>query len=114
VNGDRNIFVTDEEYYRIRKITPQGHVSTLASTSETVHQDSEVTVAQSGLLWGIAVDGGSNVIVTDNHRIHKITPWGQVPPPTLVGTSKHGDGDRQVSAQLPLHGQYRGGSRNRL
>jgi DNA-binding beta-propeller fold protein YncE len=81
VDGDGNVIVTDEETYGIRKITPQGHVSTLASTGKTGHRDRV-------LRWGIAVDGGGNVIVTDNHRIHKITPRGHVS--SLAGTGETG------------------------
>jgi DNA-binding beta-propeller fold protein YncE len=71
VDGDGNVIVTDERTYRVRKITPQGHVSTLASTGKAGHRDRVMR-------WGIAVDEGGNVIVTDNHRIHKITPRGHV------------------------------------
>jgi DNA-binding beta-propeller fold protein YncE len=65
-----SIVVADNLNHRIRKITPQGHVSTLAGTGEWGHRDGEWTVAQFNWPKGIAVDGGGNIIVTDmlNHR----------------------------------------------
>jgi DNA-binding beta-propeller fold protein YncE len=77
-------------------------VSTLAGTGEEGFQDGEGTVAQFNEPYGVAVDGGGNVIVADfcNHRIRNITPQGQVS--TLAKTDKHGhrDGDRFASAQF--------------
>jgi alcohol dehydrogenase YqhD (iron-dependent ADH family) len=45
VDGDGNVIVADKDNHRIRKITPQGQVSTLADTGEEGHQDGEGTVA---------------------------------------------------------------------
>jgi hypothetical protein len=102
VDGDGNVIVADTSNYLIRKITPQGHVLTLAGTGARGHRDGEGTVAQFDQPWGIAVDGDGNVIVADkcNHRIRKITPQGHVS--TLAGTDVRGhrDGDPVDSPQL--------------
>jgi DNA-binding beta-propeller fold protein YncE len=76
-----DILVADQYNNCIRKITPQGHVPTLASTGEMGHRDGEVTIAQFAYPIEVAVDASGNVIaVADSHnrRIHKITPQGQV------------------------------------
>eukprot|EP00242_Pyramimonas_sp_CCMP2087_P004962 CAMPEP_0198220164 /NCGR_PEP_ID=MMETSP1445-20131203/77877_1 /TAXON_ID=36898 /ORGANISM="Pyramimonas sp., Strain CCMP2087" /LENGTH=120 /DNA_ID=CAMNT_0043897841 /DNA_START=253 /DNA_END=611 /DNA_ORIENTATION=- len=86
VDEDGNIIVADTDNHCIRRITPQGLVSTLAGTGEAGYLDGEGTVAQFNGPAGVAVDGGGNVIVADavNHRIRQITPEGQVS--TLAGT----------------------------
>jgi DNA-binding beta-propeller fold protein YncE len=93
VDGDGNIIVADEYNDRIRKITPQGHVSTLAGTGGVSHRDGEGTVAQFNKPNGVAVDGNGNIIVADsfNNCIRKITQQGHVS--TLAGTSFRGHRD---------------------
>jgi DNA-binding beta-propeller fold protein YncE len=102
VDGDGNVIVADKDNHRIRRITPQGQVSTLAGTGEKGHRDGEGTIAQFNTPKGIVVDGDGNVIVGDsgNDRIRKITPQGHVA--TLAGTGEAGnkDGDRVASAQF--------------
>jgi hypothetical protein len=101
VDGDGKIFVAVKNNHRIRKITPQGHVSTLAGTGVKGHRGGAGTVAQFNEPCGIAVDGDGNVIVADhNHRIRKITPQGHVS--TLAGTGVKGrqDGEGTVVAQF--------------
>jgi sugar lactone lactonase YvrE len=102
VDRDGNVFVADRGNHRIRKITPQGRVSTLAGTGVIGYQDGEGTVAQFKSPIGVAVDGNGNVIVADaqNHRIRKVTPQGHVI--TLAGTGYvgHRDGDPITTAQF--------------
>jgi DNA-binding beta-propeller fold protein YncE len=90
VDGGGNVIVADTINHRIRKITPQGQVSTLAGTGGVGFRDGEGTIAQFCHPWGVAVDEGGNVIVADtaNNRICKITPQGQVS--TLAGNGKMG------------------------
>jgi len=90
VDGGGNVIVGDTMNNCIRKITPQGHVSTLAGNGEWCYRDGEGNAAQFDEPCGVAVDGGGNVIVADafNHRIRKITPQGHVS--TLAGTDEEG------------------------
>jgi DNA-binding beta-propeller fold protein YncE len=90
VDSDGNVLVADTENHRIRRITPQGQVSTLAGTGEAGHRDGNAAEAQFNDPWGVAVDKDGNVLVadTDNHRIRRITPQGQVS--TLAGTGEVG------------------------
>jgi DNA-binding beta-propeller fold protein YncE len=93
VDGDGNIILADNFNHRIRKITPQGHVSTLAGTGKEGDRDGEGTIAQFKCSCEVAVDGDGNIIVADcyNDRIRKITPQGHVS--TLAGTGQQGYGD---------------------
>jgi hypothetical protein len=66
-----NIYVSDEN--RIRKITPQGMVSTIAG-STAGYQDGDGLSAKFNLPNGLAVDKQGNIYVADNNnnRIRKI------------------------------------------
>jgi sugar lactone lactonase YvrE len=94
VDGDVNVVVTDTDNNRIRKITPDGQVSTLAGSgygpTAVGHQDGEGTAALFNYPFGVAVDEGGNIIVADkgNHCIRLITPQGHVS--TLAGTGEEG------------------------
>lgn len=91
VDGSGNVYVADQYNHRIRKITPDGAVSTLAG-STFGYADGEGTAAKFLSPQGVAVDGSGNVYVADlnNHRIRKITPEGVV---STVAGSTYGYAD---------------------
>jgi hypothetical protein len=73
--------------YSVRKITPDGSVSTLAGHAFAFGQvDGPGGSARFERIAGIAVDGANNVYVTDQpaHTIRKISPDGTVA--TIAGT----------------------------
>lgn len=81
-----NIYVADQGNYVIRKITPEGIVTTFAGTVGKVGADNGVgALASFHTPSGIATDAEGNVYVADqgNHLIRKITPTGSVS--TLAG-----------------------------
>jgi sugar lactone lactonase YvrE len=91
-----NLYVSDLYNHTIRKITPDGEVTTLAgSAGEPGSADGIGFAAQFNLPSGVAVDSVGNVYVADywNHEIRKITPDGTVT--TLAGdasvTNPNGD-----------------------
>lgn len=90
VDSAGNVYVADQGNDIIRKITPDGMVSTFAGKpSELGHNDGMGAAARFSSPAGIAVDGAGNVYVADtgNGIIRKITPDGMVT--TLFG--KAGD-----------------------
>jgi trimeric autotransporter adhesin len=92
VDAVGNVFVA-EDGNRIRKIAPDGTVSTIAGTGVSGFTDGPAASAQFSYPTGIAVDGSGNVFVgdTDNYRIRKITPDGNVT--TLAGDGTYGTAD---------------------
>jgi hypothetical protein len=76
-----NIYVTDTGNHAIRKITPQGVVSTLAGSSGVSGSANGTgAAAQFNSPYGLAVNSAGEVFVADrgNHTIRKITPTGVV------------------------------------
>eukprot|EP00959_Pyramimonas_sp_CCMP1952_P431436 9035876-Pyramimonas_sp.AAC.1 len=89
-----NVIVADRNNHRIRKISPQGLVSTIAGTGESGYRDGAGTArARFHRPNGVAVDRDGNVIVADmnNHCIRMISPQGLVS--TLAGTGVEGHRD---------------------
>ena len=87
------IYVADIMNNMIRKVTPDGVVSTLAGTGQQGSANGPGNTASFNLPKGVAVDTAGNVYVADggNNMIRKITPAGVVS--TLAGTGQIGSTD---------------------
>ena len=99
-----NIYVTDNGNNAIRKITPEGLVSTLAGGLTTGSADGTGSNASFGSLAGITIDANGTLYVSDagNNRVRKVTLAGVVT--TLAGsTFGYADGAGTV-AQFKLLG----------
>jgi len=91
VDSSGNVYVADTS--NIRKITPEGVVSTFAGDGRSGYKDATGTSAQFSIPTGVAVDSSGNVYVGDsyNQRIRKITPAGVVTTLAGSGTDGHHD-----------------------
>ena len=81
VDSVGNLYVTDSYNDTIRKITPDGVVSTLAGVAGSIGSaDGTGSAARFDHPRGVAVDRAGNVYVADwgNYTIRKITPGGVV------------------------------------
>jgi len=111
VDGDGNVIVADRDNHCIRKVTPQGHVSTLAGTGEVGHRDGgRVTSTLFTSPVGVAVDHRGNVVVADfvNHRIRlvasdEVTPAECLSLPTLLQSSFASDIQRHLFESGSFH-----------
>ncbi|PAW79238.1 MAG: hypothetical protein B9S32_04600 [Verrucomicrobia bacterium Tous-C9LFEB] len=96
-----NFYIADTRSHTIRKMTPNGTVTTLAGTPAVSGSDDGVgSAARFYLPSGIAVDSQGNVYVSDtrNHTIRKITSDGTVTTVAgLAGTSGSENGSGAVA-----------------
>lgn len=93
VDANGNTYVADTSNHRIRKVTPQGVVSTLAGAGSVGSTNGTGSAAKFQFPMGVAVDPHGNVFVADtrNYRIRKIDSGGVVT--TLAGTGSIGNAD---------------------
>ncbi len=80
VGNDGNIYVADTKNNLIRKVTPQGVVTTLAGNGSYGITDGPANLASFGNPTGIEMDDAGNLYIADHatHIIRKITPDGTV------------------------------------
>jgi sugar lactone lactonase YvrE len=88
-----NIYVSDYNNQRIRKISISGQVTTIAGNGESGFNNGNGETAQFNFPGGIAFDKQGNLYVTDglNSQVRKITPGRQVS--TFAGSNIQGHAD---------------------
>src|SRR5690606_10205349 len=91
MDNQDNLYIADSNNHKIRKITPNGVVTTLAG-SVSGFEDETGENAKFNLPYAIVIDGQNNLYIADhfNHKIRKITPNGVV---TTLAGSAQGDSD---------------------
>jgi NHL repeat len=101
---DGSILIADTGNDRIRKIAPNGIITTLAGTTRGFGGDGgPAASAQLNQPHGVAVGDDGSVLIADtaNNRIRRVAPGGTIT--TVAGGATQGlagDGDPAVTAQL--------------
>ncbi len=87
------LYLTDTGSNRVRRLTPDGTVSTLAGAQGDGYLDGVGTAARFSSPRGLAIDAAGQIYVADfgNHRIRQITPDGTVA--TFAGSGVQGSAD---------------------
>ena len=103
VDGAGNIYIAGFNSSRIRRVSPQGIITTVAGSSQGFSGDGGP--ATSAKLWepqGVAVDTSGNVYIADtrNQRIRKVNSSGIINTIAGVGAQSYGDGGPATSAAL--------------
>ncbi len=103
-----NLFITDVD--RIRKVTPQGIISTYAGTGLSGYSGDggPATLAQLAHPLGLAIDAAGNLFIADadNDRIRKVAVDGTITTVAGIGVARSGlrgfagDGGSAVVAML--------------
>ena len=88
-----NIYISDFDNKRIRRISSTGQVTTIAGNGNDGFIDGNSSIAQFSSPAGIVVDKQGNLFVADLNRVRKITPSGVVS--TFAGSDSTGYRDGQ-------------------
>jgi uncharacterized protein (TIGR03437 family) len=104
-DADGNLLIADTHGNRVRKVTPDGIITTLAGTGEGGYsgEGGPASAAALSLPDGVAADSAGNVYIADygNNVVRRVDPQGIIT--TFAGTGKagySGDGKSAILAQL--------------
>jgi len=103
VDASGNIYITDTENYRVRKVDPSGIITTVAGNGTRGYSGDGGPAIDAQLHWplGVAVDALSNIYITDGYRIRKVDASGIITTVAGNGTWGYsGDGGPAIDAQL--------------
>ena len=105
VDAAGNFYIADTSDNEIRKVTPNGTISTVAGTGAAGFSGDggPATSAQLSSPGGVAVDASGNLYVVDtgNNRLRKVAEDGTISTVAGTGTAGYsGDGGPATSAQL--------------
>jgi sugar lactone lactonase YvrE len=94
VDSDNNIYVTDSDNGRIRKISPAGIVSTFSGGGPIAGADGSATSASFDLMPGMSIDINRNLFIPEinTHKIRKVDATGNVTTIAGNGIAGYQDG----------------------
>jgi uncharacterized protein (TIGR03437 family) len=88
VDGDGNLFIADSANNRIREVTPDGVIHTIAGTGAAgLGEDGgDAASAQISMPLGLVVDGAGDIYFADslNNRVRRLVPLAAAPQPPVV------------------------------
>jgi uncharacterized protein (TIGR03437 family) len=84
-----NLYIADRDNHRIRRVTPDGLITTIAGTGEAGNggDGGLAAAAQLNSPSAVSLDTAGNLYIADtgNHRVREVTPWGQIVPVVSTG-----------------------------
>ncbi|MFJ6054498.1 NHL repeat-containing protein [Streptomyces sp. NPDC092307] len=103
-----NVYIAEYNGHRVRKVSLDGNITTVAGTGSAGYDASQVYAVNSPLYHptGIAVDADNNLYITEYyHRVRKVTPDGKIT--TLIGDGSYsggfaGDGGPAARAKVNI------------
>ena len=105
IDREGNVYISDTENYRIRRVDPSGTITTIAGTGAWGTQGDGGPATRAGLtaVYGLATDAMGNLYLADTwgDRIRRIDASGTIT--TVAGTGEEGrggDGGPAVEARL--------------
>jgi sugar lactone lactonase YvrE len=106
VDREGNLYITDENNYRIRKVDKEGIITTFAGTGEGGYSGDGGPATSAKLIdpGGLAFDARGNLYVADYKSVRKIDPSGTIT--TVAGTGEFGysgDGGPATEAKLTAY-----------
>jgi sugar lactone lactonase YvrE len=108
IDSSGNIYIAERSGERVRKITKDGNINTVAGTGSGGPPGAETGVAISqrlNLPQGLFVEPGGSVLIADsnNNRVRRLTTDGNIA--TIAGTGVGGyEGDGAAATSARLHG----------
>jgi sugar lactone lactonase YvrE len=108
VDAAGNLFFSDSNNNRVRKVSPDGKITTIAGGGArlpTAAEGGPATQAHFGTLYGLAMDAAENLLVADfgSNRIWRVSPSGTLT--TVAGNGKTGaSGDNGPAVKASLNG----------
>ncbi|WP_308296979.1 MULTISPECIES: hypothetical protein [unclassified Streptomyces] len=105
VDGAGNLYICDRSNHRVRKVSPEGVITTIAGTGVAGYagDNGPAVNAQLNMPTSVAVDPMGTLYITDqtNHRVRKVSPEGVITTIAGTGVAGHaGDNGPAVNAQL--------------
>lgn len=94
VDSEGNVYISDTENHRIRRVDPSGRITTIAGTGAWGTQGDGGLATRAGLtaVYGLATDAAGNLYVADTwaDSIRKVDASGTIT--TVAGTGEEGQG----------------------
>lgn len=113
-----NLYIADTQNHRIRKVTPDGLITTVAGNGTNGYggDGGPAVLAQLYSPTGVAVDPLGNLYIADfnNHRVRKVAPDGLISTVAGGGSESLGESGPAASAQLTLPSSVTVDSRGNL
>jgi trimeric autotransporter adhesin len=105
VDGSGNLYIADSMNDRIRKVAPNGMITTVAGSGVRWYfgDDGPATNAALYLPYGVAADGLGNLYIADtfNQRVRRVSVNGTITTVAGTGTASfYGDGGPAANAAL--------------